>query len=114
MPCKNICVNLKTVKTVTGSPYLEGEKWCGVCCIFIEWEGIHCPCCTRKLRVNPRSKKSWCYVTLRSVRSQDDKKLVKTLVHYDRRHLTSKVANSHRSEERRVGKECRSRWSPYH
>ena len=23
-------------------------------------------------------------------------------------------ANSNRSEERRVGKECRSRWSPYH
>ena len=23
-------------------------------------------------------------------------------------------ANSTRSEERRVGKECRSRWSPYH
>src|SRR5258707_12683914 len=24
------------------------------------------------------------------------------------------VAQHHRSEERRVGKECRSRWSPYH
>ena len=24
------------------------------------------------------------------------------------------VIRSHRSEERRVGKECRSRWSPYH
>ena len=24
------------------------------------------------------------------------------------------VSGSHRSEERRVGKECRSRWSPYH
>ena len=23
-------------------------------------------------------------------------------------------ANAERSEERRVGKECRSRWSPYH
>src|SRR2546430_15399988 len=23
-------------------------------------------------------------------------------------------SNDHRSEERRVGKECRSRWSPYH
>ena len=23
-------------------------------------------------------------------------------------------ADKHRSEERRVGKECRSRWSPYH
>src|SRR3989344_9240214 len=30
--------------------------------------------------------------------------------------LTPKGANEgyHRSEERRVGKECRSRWSPYH
>ena len=25
-----------------------------------------------------------------------------------------KCPNSSRSEERRVGKECRSRWSPYH
>ena len=24
------------------------------------------------------------------------------------------TSNSNRSEERRVGKECRSRWSPYH
>ena len=24
------------------------------------------------------------------------------------------AGNPHRSEERRVGKECRSRWSPYH
>src|SRR3712207_6982127 len=25
-----------------------------------------------------------------------------------------KIAETYRSEERRVGKECRSRWSPYH
>src|SRR5690348_17810453 len=25
-----------------------------------------------------------------------------------------RVSNQERSEERRVGKECRSRWSPYH
>src|SRR2546422_8707450 len=28
--------------------------------------------------------------------------------------LSSLVAQAQRSEERRVGKECRSRWSPYH
>src|SRR2546427_6562421 len=28
--------------------------------------------------------------------------------------LTRAVAHCRRSEERRVGKECRSRWSPYH
>ena len=27
---------------------------------------------------------------------------------------TPQPANTERSEERRVGKECRSRWSPYH
>src|SRR2546430_10404883 len=35
---------------------------------------------------------------------------------HDRRHEADAqgVAGSSRSEERRVGKECRSRWSPYH
>jgi len=28
--------------------------------------------------------------------------------------LTTKFSSRMRSEERRVGKECRSRWSPYH
>jgi len=28
--------------------------------------------------------------------------------------INGKRATVHRSEERRVGKECRSRWSPYH
>ena len=28
--------------------------------------------------------------------------------------LHCRLAASYRSEERRVGKECRSRWSPYH
>src|SRR2546430_16126911 len=28
--------------------------------------------------------------------------------------LLGVAAGTHRSEERRVGKECRSRWSPYH
>ena len=28
--------------------------------------------------------------------------------------ILTKIYDSSRSEERRVGKECRSRWSPYH
>ena len=30
------------------------------------------------------------------------------------RHLVARSPDGQRSEERRVGKECRSRWSPYH
>src|SRR5260370_36271689 len=32
----------------------------------------------------------------------------------DRHPLQARVIRKQRSEERRVGKECRSRWSPYH
>ena len=32
----------------------------------------------------------------------------------EHRHFTDILEYLHRSEERRVGKECRSRWSPYH
>ena len=38
---------------------------------------------------------------------------VKIYIYFDDT-VTGNVANVQRSEERRVGKECRSRWSPYH
>ena len=34
--------------------------------------------------------------------------------HHARDQLDTRRAEFERSEERRVGKECRSRWSPYH
>ena len=42
-------------------------------------------------------------VTVAGIMGQDPECVFKTL-----------VARGARSEERRVGKECRSRWSPYH
>ena len=35
-------------------------------------------------------------------------------VNAQRSQLLTVMADAVRSEERRVGKECRSRWSPYH
>src|SRR3989449_11755009 len=35
-------------------------------------------------------------------------------IHATEDSLATKIATEMRSEERRVGKECRSRWSPYH
>ena len=42
---------------------------------------------------------------------EDDNALLTWLVHLRQVHPLSAPP---RSEERRVGKECRSRWSPYH
>ena len=39
------------------------------------------------------------------------KKIFRIMQKYN---LLSVIQRKHRSEERRVGKECRSRWSPYH
>ena len=36
------------------------------------------------------------------------------IVRIDEGFLNRKEDDCYRSEERRVGKECRSRWSPYH
>ena len=37
-----------------------------------------------------------------------------TFTNYDATKLITPIGGVNRSEERRVGKECRSRWSPYH
>ena len=38
----------------------------------------------------------------------------RTLIEAQKRGVKIVLASGRRSEERRVGKECRSRWSPYH
>src|SRR2546421_12842458 len=48
-------------------------------------------------------------IELGYLRSRDD-----LLADWRCRQMKHVDARSHRSEERRVGKECRSRWSPYH
>ena len=47
---------------------------------------------------------------------QNKKTYFEFLSHFETRNLEKIKAGvlNHRSEERRVGKECRSRWSPYH
>ena len=42
------------------------------------------------------------------------KKLSPSNVHLTIKKLSAGYGKMERSEERRVGKECRSRWSPYH
>src|SRR5258708_35316853 len=62
--------------------------------------GERCAACVRHLQ-NLRSE----FVRIRAIRGQSDSpRLIRG----------GKLRRVGRSEERRVGKECRSRWSPYH
>src|SRR5256885_8718564 len=55
----------------------------------------------------------WLLRCLRTGRFGNDKQFANEWGRRDRP-IPARVAKGYRSEERRVGKECRSRWSPYH
>ena len=58
MRCRGICASYKTMKPTTNfSRYLNGQKRCQICEIFIKWSGVRCPFCMYTLRTNPRSLK---------------------------------------------------------
>lgn len=51
MPCKGICYKHKGKKEgSTNIHYVQGQKRCTECAIFIIWDSIYCPCCGYKLR----------------------------------------------------------------
>jgi len=39
------------------SRYAKGQKRCNSCDVYIEWDGLFCPCCGSRLRVAPRHRK---------------------------------------------------------
>ena len=55
--CKGTCSRHKAMRPSTGNRYLIGQKRCQVCQIFIDWQGLFCPCCGVRLRHKPRNKK---------------------------------------------------------
>ncbi len=58
MSCKGVCTKHKAQKTNGINRYVEGQKMCSICEIFMYWEGIHCPCCNYTLRTRPRNTKN--------------------------------------------------------
>ena len=57
MVCKGICVRHKAMKPIGTGRYSMGQKRCQVCEIFLEWDGLWCPCCGYRLRTRPRNSK---------------------------------------------------------
>ena len=49
-----------------------------------------------------------------SIKRTSERDYISDLTYYHHKKYMDKIKELARSEERRVGKECRSRWSPYH
>ncbi|MBT3762189.1 MAG: hypothetical protein HOF89_06390 [Candidatus Nitrosopelagicus sp.] len=55
--CNGVCKKYKAHKpSYQISRYAAGQKNCTVCEIFLEFDGIFCPCCNKQLRCVPKSK----------------------------------------------------------
>jgi hypothetical protein len=52
MTCKGICIHHKIL-----GRYATGNKRCQIYEVFIEWDGVFCPCCGYRLRTRPRNMK---------------------------------------------------------
>ena len=57
MTCKGICSRYKAQKPVGTGRYASGQRRCQICEIFINWEGLWCPCYGYRLRTKPRNLK---------------------------------------------------------
>jgi len=57
MTCNDICHRYKIIKPKELSRYVSGQKRCSQCDIFVEWDGLFCPCCNYKLRLSPLKRK---------------------------------------------------------
>jgi hypothetical protein len=57
MVCKGDCIQYKAIKKYNGNlgRYAIGQKRCSTCDLFINWDGLWCPCCNRTLRTKPRN-----------------------------------------------------------
>lgn len=57
MICRRICIRYKAYKPIDSSRYANGQKHCRLCNLFIQWDGLWCPCCGYRLRTRPRHSK---------------------------------------------------------
>ncbi len=57
MVCKGICIRHKAYLPVGEGRYVNGQKRCQVCSIFMEWSADTCPCCGIRLRTKSRNYK---------------------------------------------------------
>jgi len=50
-------MHTQAMKPVGAGRYSSGQKRCQICEIFVNWDGLFCPCCGYRLRTRPRNLK---------------------------------------------------------
>ena len=57
MPCIDQCYQYKANKPSSGSRYANGQKYSSHCALFVNWDGVRCPCCKYNLKTSTKNQK---------------------------------------------------------
>ena len=56
--CRGKCVKYRAIQRTSKSFYQQGSKRCSCCMVYLNWNGIRCPCCNAILRIHPKRRDS--------------------------------------------------------
>ncbi|HWP78708.1 MAG TPA: hypothetical protein VNL34_03550 [Candidatus Nitrosotenuis sp.] len=56
--CKGYCKTKYRYLLGEISLKYNGQKRCGVCDVYMRWDGVKCPCCRSVLHVRPRHSRA--------------------------------------------------------
>jgi len=78
MSCKGKCSDFRALRPKDhDGRYIVGQKRCQTCSMFLNWEGLWCPCCGYKLRTRPRSTKYKTQLTTMTNKNTEKKNLIR-------------------------------------
>ena len=66
MACKDKCRHFEGYRG--RATYTDGYVFCRVCAASFKWEGLHCPCCSFRVRRRPHPSKAVRMATLKQQR----------------------------------------------
>lgn len=56
--CRGKCAKYRAIQRTSKSFYQQGSKRCSCCMVYLNWNGIRCPCCNATLRIHPKRRDS--------------------------------------------------------
>ena len=113
--CKGICEKFRVKRSHCRHHYLQGQKRCQYCSVYIETDLNICPCCHLRLRLSPLLQKTntRSYLKYKSLEYIFVKSLVMLIsvymdiYTYEQRVKCLPTSNLTKDKKKRLNKHCR-------
>jgi hypothetical protein len=112
--CKGICKKFRVKRSHGRHHYLQGQKRCQYCSVYVETNLNKCPCCHLRLRLSPRATKNkhsflskMQVLGSSSIKSTIFISVYINIYTYEQRLKHLSASNLTKGKRKRVNKHCR-------